>query len=256
MGAGHAHALYVHAHSRVHAMAPEAKVVAAVGFVAVAALTPADALWAFAGHALLLAAVVRLSHLRAGFVVSRAAVVAPFILFAVLIPFVASGERTRFLGLWVSAEGLVAARTILIRALIGVTVSVVLAATTPTTEIMRGLNRLRVPTVLTTIALFMLRYLEVLVAELGRMRTAMAARGYDARWLWQATPIAHSAGALFVRSYERGERVHAAMLSRGFDGTMPVVDDHRAGVEEWSAVAALLGAAVAIAVAGHTVAGL
>ncbi|MDH4140914.1 MAG: energy-coupling factor transporter transmembrane protein EcfT, partial [Coriobacteriia bacterium] len=26
---------------------------------------------------------------------------------------------------------------------------------------------------------------------------------------------------LFIRSYERGERVYAAMLSRGFTGTLP-----------------------------------
>jgi cobalt/nickel transport system permease protein len=46
----------------------------------------------------------------------------------------------------------------------------------------------------------MVRYLEVLAGELGRMRTAMTARGYDPRWLWQVRPIASSAGALFIRS--------------------------------------------------------
>jgi energy-coupling factor transporter transmembrane protein EcfT len=33
--------------------------------------------------------------------------------------------------------------------------------------------------------------------------------------------IANSAGALFIRSYERGERVHLAMISRGYTGHMP-----------------------------------
>ncbi|WP_370326503.1 cobalt ECF transporter T component CbiQ [Euzebya sp.] len=239
MGAGHAHALYVHGHSRVHAMAPEAKVAAALGFVTVVALTPADLGWAFAGHAVVLAAVARTARLSVRFVASRALVVVPFIAFVALIPFVATGPRTEVLGVAVSAEGLVAARTILCKAVLGVTTTVVLAATTETTAIMRGLNRLRVPTVMTAIATFMLRYLEVLTGELGRMRTAMTARGYDPRWLWQARPIASSAGALFVRSYERGERVHAAMLARGFDGTMPVLDDRRAGRGEWAAAAAL-----------------
>lgn len=249
MGAGHAHALYVHAHSRVHAMAPEAKVVAAFGFVLVAAVTPADAVWAFAGHGLLLAVVIRLADLRARFVLTRAAVVVPFILFIVLIPFVASGERTQVLGLSVSADGLIAARTILMRSLIGVTVSVVLAATTQTTGIMRGLNRLRVPTVLTTIATFMLRYLQTLTGELGRMRTAMTARAYDPRWLWQAAPIANSAGALFIRSYERGERVHAAMLARGFDGTMPASGQRRATTTDWLLVAGFLALAALASIA-------
>ncbi|CAN5224982.1 cobalt ECF transporter T component CbiQ [soil metagenome] len=239
MGAGHAHALYVHGHSRVHLMAPEAKVAGALAFVVVVALTPPRAAWAFAAHAAVLAVVIRLARLRPGFVATRATVALPFLAFAFFIPFIATGERTELLGVSVSAEGLIAARTILSKALIGVTVSIVLAATTETPAIMRGLSRLRVPVIFTTIATFMIRYLETLVGELGRMRTAMTARGYDPRWLWQARPIANGAGALFIRSYERGERVHAAMVARGFDGTMPVLDDRRASSGEWLAVAAL-----------------
>lgn len=233
MGAGHAHALYVHEHSPVHRMAPEAKVAAAFSFVAVVGLTPAWAWWAFVLHAVLLVAVMRISRLRPGFVAARAAVVLPFITFAFLIPFIASGERVEVMGVSVSAEGLVAARALLCKALIGVTVSVTLAATTETPAIMRGLNRLHVPAIFTTIATFMIRYLETLIGEVARMRTAMTARGHDPRWLWQARPIASSAGALFVRSYERGERVHAAMVARGFSGTMPVLDERRAARSEW-----------------------
>lgn len=244
MGAGHAHALHVHGHSPLHRMAPEAKVAATFAFVFAVALTPPDAGLAFLGHAAIAIAVIAVAGLRPGFVLARATVVIPFLLFAVFIPFIATGERTEVLGVSVSAEGLLSARTILAKALLGVTASIVLAATTTTPMIMRGLSRLRVPPILTTIATFMVRYLEVLVGELGRMRTAMTARGYDPRWLWQAKPIANSAGALFVRSYERGERVHAAMLSRGFTGTMPVLDDRTASRREWAlaATAPLLAA--------------
>jgi cobalt/nickel transport system permease protein len=245
VGAGHAHALYVHAHSRVHHMAPEAKVAAAVSFVVVVGLTPAVPGWAFLAHAALILGVTRIARLPVSFVATRALVVLPFIAFVFLIPFIATGERTDVLGISVSAEGLVAARTILAKAVIGVTVSVTLAATTETPAIMRGLARLRVPSVFTTIATFMIRYLETLVGELGRMRVAMTARGYDPRWLWQAKPIASSAGALFIRSYERGERVHAAMLSRGFTGTMPVLHDRTASRAEWLSAASLPAAAAA-----------
>jgi cobalt/nickel transport system permease protein len=61
----------------------------------------------------------------------------------------------------------------------------------------------------------------------------MVARAHDPRWLWQAKPIASAAGALFVRSYERGERVHAAMLARGFNGTIPQLDHRVATSGEW-----------------------
>ncbi|MEE8600431.1 cobalt ECF transporter T component CbiQ [Euzebya tangerina] len=253
MAAGHAHPLFVHGHSPVHRLAPEAKLAAAFAFVAVVAVTPADRLWVFAAHAGLLVAVVVVARLRPLFVLKRAVVVLPFIAFIVLIPFVASGERTEILGLSVSAEGLAAARTILIRSLIGVTVSIILAATTELPAIMRGLNRLKVPSLLTTIAMFMLRYLETLTAELGRMRTAMTARAYDPRWLWQAKPIAQSAGTLFIRSYERSERVHNAMLARGFTGQMPASRHPTATPREWLAALALPVAALVALLIGVVV---
>lgn len=255
MGAGHTHALYVHGHSRVHAMAPESKVVAAVGLVLVAAFTPVDAPWAFVVDGLLLALVIWAARLSPRFVLSRATVVLPFIFFLVVVPFVARGEQVTVLGMSLSVEGLRGARTILGKALIGVTVSVVLAATTETTAIMRGLERLRVPPVLTAIATFMLRYLQTIADELGRMRTAMTARGYDPRWLWQTKPIAQSAGALFVRSYERGERVHSAMLSRGFSGSMPVTDSRVARTSDWAWALALPLTAL-LAMLGIVAAGL
>jgi cobalt/nickel transport system permease protein len=243
VGAGHAHALHVHGHTAVHHLPPEVKVAGTLAFVGVAALTPASAAPAFAAHGVVLLVVAVVARLRPGGRGSRAAVVLPFLAFIALIPFVASGPRTTVLGLAVSAEGLLAARTLLAKALIGVTASVLLAATTEAPAIVRGLGRLRVPPVLVAIAAFMLRYLEVLLAEVGRVRTAMTARAYDPRWLWQVRPLAHAAGALFIRSYERGERVHAAMLARGYTGVMPVLDGRRAAPAEW--VVALLPAAAA-----------
>ena len=68
---------------------------------------------------------------------------------------------------------------------------------------------------------FMIRYGDVVTDEMSRMRIARESRGGRARWLWQARATATSAGALFVRSYERGERVYLAMESRGYTGSMP-----------------------------------
>ena len=113
------------------------------------------------------------------------------------------------------------------------------------------MRKLILPT-LTAIASFMIRYLELIAGELGRMRTAMTARGYDPRWLWQAKPIASSAGALFIRSYERGERVHAAMLARGYTGTMPELNHHRATQQEWIVGALFVGLVVAVAITAVT----
>ena len=233
MGAGHAHALYVHEHSHIHHLAPEVKLAATVGFVVCVALTPREQMWAFGIYVALLGVVVAVAKVRAGFVATRLVAIVPFVLFAVMIPFVATGEQVEVLGVSVAREGLWGAWNILAKASLGAGASILLAATTEVPEIIRGLGVLRVPPVITAIASFMVRYLEMISGELSRMRTAMVARGYDPRWLWQTKPIAASAGALFIRSYERGERVHAAMLSRGYTGTMPLLNHRAATSAEW-----------------------
>ncbi len=233
MGSGHAHSLYVHEHSIVHRLAPETKIVAAFVFVLAVAVTPREAAWAFALDAVVLGVVVAVARLRPRFVLTRLVGVVPFILFAVLLPVVAGGDQVSVLGMSVSREGLWGAWNVAAKATLGAATSIVLAGTTEVPEILRGLGRLRVPAVVMAIASFMIRYLEVIADELGRMRTAMTARGYDPRWLWQVRPIASSAGALFIRSYERGERVSDAMLARGYTGVMPTLEHRPATRPEW-----------------------
>ncbi|MGA1722441.1 MAG: cobalt ECF transporter T component CbiQ, partial [Ilumatobacteraceae bacterium] len=168
---------------------------------------------------------------------ARLAVIIPFLTFAALVPFVAGGEEVDVLGIGLSRDGLWGAWNVAAKASIGATASIILSATTSVPEILRALTRLRVPKVLVSIMAFMMRYLDLLVDQLGRMRTSMTARCHDPRWLWQAKPIASSAGALFVRSYERGERVHQAMLSRGFTGTMPDLEEQATPGGDWARAA-------------------
>ena len=145
----------------------------------------------------------------------------PFLAFAFFLPFIGGGERTDVLGLSLSVDGLWGMWNIVIKGALGVAASSLLVATTDTRDILRGLERLHLPKVFVAIASFMLRYLEVIAGELRAMRIARISRGDDPRWIGQTRGIAQSAGTMFVRSYERGERVYLAMVARGYDGTMP-----------------------------------
>jgi cobalt/nickel transport system permease protein len=136
---------------------------------------------------------------------------APFVLFVAVLPFAAED------GVWLAS-------TILAKATLAVLATGVLAWTTPAADILRGAERLRVPRTLIAIAGFALRYLQVVLGELRRMRLARTQRGDDPRWLWQTRGTGRMVGALVVRTFERGERVHVAMLARGYDGSMPVLD--------------------------------
>ncbi|MEF2162544.1 energy-coupling factor transporter transmembrane component T, partial [Pseudomonas aeruginosa] len=111
-----------------------------------------------------------------------------------------------------------------IKGTLGVLASLTLAATTEPVDILAGLERLRVPDLLVQIMGFMVRYLDVVTDDLGRQLTAMRSRGFDPRSPRHWPALGRSLGALFIRSYERGERVHLAMLSRGYTGKLPRSD--------------------------------
>ena len=121
-----------------------------------------------------------------------------------------------------SQSGLDAAVALLLKGTCGVVVAVAFAVTTRPRDLVRALQHLRVPDTLVTIAGFMVRYVDVVGDQMRRMRVARASRGFTARSLRAWPPLAASTGALFIRSYERGERVHLAMVSRGWSGRMPV----------------------------------
>jgi cobalt/nickel transport system permease protein len=67
----------------------------------------------------------------------------------------------------------------------------------------------------------MYRYLAVLITEFSTMRRAALARNLLARPQGQRQVIGNMMGSLFIRSYERGDRVYQAMVARGYQGTLP-----------------------------------
>lgn len=221
MGAGHGHTLHYHGHSPIHRAPAHLKILALLGFVLVVVATPRDWFPAFGLYLLLLGIVVGVSRVPPAYLLKRMLVEVPFVVFALLLPFVAHGPRTEVLGITVSEPGLLAAWGLLAKATLGVLASLTLAATTEPQHLLAGLERLRLPSLLVQIMGFMVRYLDVVTTEMQRMRIARESRGFSARDPRQWPVLARSAGALFIRSYERGERVHLAMLSRGYTGKLP-----------------------------------
>jgi cobalt/nickel transport system permease protein len=239
--------LYLAGTSPLHRLAPECKLAATVLFIFTIVATPREAFWAFACFAAIELLLARLGRVPFPFVGRRLVIEIPFLAFAVLMPIVGQGERVEVLGFSLSVAGLWAAWNIVVKGTLGVAATIIMAATTPIPDILRGLERLRVPRVFVGICAFMIRYGDVIVAEMQRMRVARASRGYDARWLWQARAVAASAGTLFIRSYERGERVYLAMASRGYSGALPVLSDDSGETRHWAAalLLPLVGAVIA-----------
>ncbi|MGW6456414.1 cobalt ECF transporter T component CbiQ [Streptomyces sp. NPDC055078] len=252
MGAGHSHRLYLDAPSPVHALPPHCKLVAVLCFVLVVVSTPREAVWAFGAYAALLATVAAIARVPARTLLRRLLIEVPFVAFALLMPFVVPGERTVVLGVSVSVPGLWGAWNILAKGTLGVAASVLLAATTELHALLLGLQRLGLPAPLVQIASFMIRYGDVVTDEMRRMSIARRSRGFEARGIRQWGVLAKSAGALFIRSYERGERVHLAMVSRGYTGVLPVIDRVTASRAQWAYAGALPAAALTVCLLGWT----
>jgi cobalt/nickel transport system permease protein len=164
------------------------------------------------------------------FRLSRSAVIAlPFTLAAFPLIFTVHEQviTTVALGpldLSISAEGLRRFATITAGSWLSVQVALLLAFTTPFHDLVDALRELRLPRILVSIISFMYRYLAVLGDEGSRMLRARDARsaGREGRSggsiRWRAAVTGRMVGSLFLRAYERSERIYAAMQARGFEG--------------------------------------
>ena len=209
--------------SPVHRLDARAKLIGLAGLTIVAATAPRGEWSLFAACAALLAGVALAARVPAGVLGRRLLVVLPVMaLAAASLPFVHAGGSEHALGpVRVSDTGLLVFGTAIAKAAVGTLSAVLLAATTTVPAALDGLRRLRAPALLVAIAGVTWRYVFELAGEVGRMRTALAARGHRPRHLLHAGATGRLASALFLRAHARGERVHVAMAARGWSGAPP-----------------------------------
>lgn len=251
MGSGHSAHLHVEGRSALHRLPAHVKVVGLVAFVLAVVAVPSEE-HAVLGILLVVAAgLVVATRVPARHVLPRLAVETPFAVFALVLPFVAVGPRVTYGPFTVSEAGVTAAVSLLLKGTCGVLAAVAFAVTTRPRDLVRALHHLRVPDPLVLIASFMVRYVDVVADQLRRMRVARASRGFSARSVHAWPVLAAGTGALFIRSFERGERVHLAMVSRGYDGRLPVTDPLAGSARDW--VVGLAPAVLAAGLAAATV---
>jgi len=211
--------------SFIHRLDPRTKFVTAFLFILAVVLTPPERWPVLASYFFIIGALILLSRVPLFYVFKRSLVIMPFVLFiAIFIPFFKEGEVAGSYNIWlwqvtVTYSGLQVLTNIVIKAWLSILSLIWLTSTTKLTDLLHGLEQLRMPRVLVMILSFMYRYLFVLVDEVMRLKQARDSRNFGGgRRLRQIGTIGNMIGTLFIRSYERGERVYAAMVARGFDG--------------------------------------
>jgi cobalt/nickel transport system permease protein len=221
---------YLEGSTAVHRADARVKLAVAVAYIFAITLTPVGGWVAIALLALPVGLFAGVARLGPWLVVRRSLLAAPFVLAVVPLMFTRPGDEAfafPVVGWDASWEGIEAVATILLKSWVSVVAAVVLTATTPATELVRGLQGLRVPRLLTAVVFFTYRYLFTIGEEGQRLMRGRDSRsahieGYRSGGSigWRARITGHMVGSLFLRSFERSERVYAAMQARGYDGKL------------------------------------
>jgi cobalt/nickel transport system permease protein len=244
--------------SLVHALDPRAKVVMAVLFILSNVLLPDGAWAAFLVSWGLVLGISLLAGLGPRFVVRRSIVALPFVLAALSAIFAVPGRPVAALELGslqlvATDAGVVRFASIVVRGWLSVQMAILLTATTHFPDLLHALRHLHVPKVLVAVVAFMYRYLFILSDESTRLLRARDARsprpqGIARSVVWRARVAGNMAGQLFLRSFERSDRVYSAMLARGYTGQLLTLNPHTMQIRDWLALSLLSFFSVSIQV--------
>ncbi|WP_287130315.1 cobalt ECF transporter T component CbiQ [Candidatus Cyanaurora vandensis] len=201
-----------------HRLAPRARLGVSLILVLGVAVTPARLeLWGI--YALFLLLLIVVSQVSPVTMVKRLGVELVFV-GVLLLSILWSGQGTPLVSLGVlqiTQDSLARFGGVLAKALLSLVSLNLLTLTTPAPRILQALEQLRFPRLLVRVLELMLRFLAVLVDELGSMKRAAQARRAGTLLGWGVA--GNILGSLFLRTYGRGERVHLAMQARGFKGS-------------------------------------
>ena len=251
--------------SLVHRLDPRVKFVLTLAFILATALTPPGA-WPI--YILLFSLVLSLevlSELGVGAVLRRSSLALPFVLAALPVIVTVKGLPLLSLpiGPWtltVTLEGVERFASVAAKSWLSAQMAIVLAASTPFPDLLLAMRAIKIPRLLVAIIGLMWRYLFVLVDEALRLMRARQARsGHPATpgtraggsIAWRARVTGGMAGNLFVRSFDRADRIYAAMASRGYDGEVRAFAIPPITLAQWSVLGAGIMVLILLVVGGY-----
>lgn len=241
--------------SPVHRLDPRVKFVLALAFILTTALTPSGVWPVYILLFALVSSLAILSDLGAGYIMKRSVLALPFVLSALPVIFTTQGEPLTSLtiGSWnlvVYLPGLVRFVSITLKSWVSVQAAILLSASTPFPDLLIAMRSVGVPRLIVAVIGLMWRYLFVLADEALRLIRARLARSGDTEdpglrkggsLAWRARVTGGMAGSLFLRAFERSDRIYMAMLARGYDGEVRTLPLARIPRFHWLILAIGLG---------------
>jgi cobalt/nickel transport system permease protein len=194
-----------------------------MAFVILIAVTPAPGRFFLIVAFTALLTVCLLARIPFVYLLTRSAVVIPFTGFAAFSYALSqpAGEIVWQFGPFnITDIGLARSGILLMRAWIAVSAMILLVNTTTFDHLLRALRSLKIPPLFLLLLSFFYRYLYLLWDEAERLQRARNLRYFGGFWKRQAALLGHLVTSLFLRSYERAERVQMAMTARGWGGNV------------------------------------
>ena len=204
---------YAQLDSPLHILEPRSKLLAFTALIVCVLSIPPNRGYLFVACFFATTILMGISQIPLNFIVGRTLLLLPFIVLASLaVP-------------WKGLQGFGA---LFMRAVLCLLLLILLTNTTRFVELLRGLRRMGCPQVLVMNMSFLYRYFFVLTEEAMRMKQARDCRRVGrAPFIGELKILSSMLGTLLIRSFERAERMHGAMLSRGYAGEFPVTSPRK-----------------------------
>jgi cobalt/nickel transport system permease protein len=221
-----------------HKLAPRTRLLCSLLFVFATALTPNGhwTTWAIYGFGL--GTLVLFSRLTLTVLLQRVAVEMVFMGVVLLGTLFRDGGEVLWQWGWlrITTVGLMVLGSVTLKAFLCLLMMNLLVLTTSISALLHAFAALKTPPLLVAIMASMYRYIGVLAEEFETMKRAAASRNLMGSNRWQRLVVGNMMGSLFVRTYERGDRIHHAMLSRGYNGLPPVIEARKSGRLDFFAI--------------------
>lgn len=179
------------------------------------------------------AVLVGLGNLPLGFLLRKLVIVSPFVIFiGIFNPWLDQAVIWQLGSVSITA-GWVSFLSLLLRFTLTVGAALILVASTGFPALCMAMEKLGTPKIFTVQLLLLYRYLFILISEGIRMIRAHALRSFSRKGKISLRVFLQMVGNLLLRTVDRAQRIHLAMLSRAFRGEIRMVKQFHFGYTEF-----------------------
>ena len=238
--------------SPIHSLDPRAKSLATFLYILIVVLTPVTEPAKYIAYLLVLMVTLALSRIPPIHIIKRIAAALPFVLLIVMfVPFFKEGETAGSIAVGpvvfeVTVEGLRIMTGVIVKSSLAVAALAMLVGSTRFSDLLKGLEKMHVPSIMVAVLAFMYRFIFVLTDDAQRLARAFSLRNFGGFRLRKIRAVGNMIGLLFIRTYERAERIFAAMVLRGYEGRTMTMSGLKLRARDALFFAAFAGSILAI----------